>query len=133
VRVGQIATLSVVAGQQQLTREDLAPFIGVTARLEGRDLGSAMAEIRTTVAGLNLPPSLRVVYGGLYAEQQKRFVDLSQVFAAALLLSALTMVVGMVTELMIFYFAEIDRARPSISPPCAKGASAGCGRSSCRR
>ncbi len=153
VRVGQIAKVSIMAGQKQLTREDLAPFIDVTARLEGRDLGSAMKEIRQTVAGLNLPPSIRVDYGGLYAQQQKSFADLAMVFAAALLLSALlltflyerigwtlaaiatvllsaacvlcglwltgieldisalmglTMVVGMVTELIVFFFAEID-------------------------
>ena len=80
---------SIFAGQNQLTREDLAPFIDVTARLEGRDLGTAMKEIRTKVSQLNLPPSIRVEYGGLYAEQQKSFRDLAMVFAAALLLAAL--------------------------------------------
>ncbi|WP_336961396.1 efflux RND transporter permease subunit [Sphingobium aquiterrae] len=157
VRVGQVATVSIAAGQKQLTREDLAPFIGVTARLEGRDLGSAMREIRRTVTGLNLPSSIRVDYGGLYAQQQQSFADLSMVFTAALLLTALlltflferigwtlaalatillsasavliglwitgieldisalmglTMVVGMVTELVIFFLAEIDATRP---------------------
>lgn len=156
VRVRQIANVAVAAGQQQLTREDLAPFIAVTARLDGRDLGSAMKDVRNTVAALNLPASIRVDYGGLYAEQQKSFADLSLVFAAALLLTALlltfmferlawtiaalstvllsaacviiglwitgielnisalmglTMVVGMVTELVIFYLAEIDPGR----------------------
>ena len=156
VRVGQIAKVSVVAGQKQITREDLAPYIGVTARLEGRDLGGAMRDVRSSVAALHLPPSLRIDYGGLYAQQQKSFADLSVVFAAALLLSALlltilferlawtlaatatvllsaasvlcglwitgieldisalmglTMVVGMVTELVIFYLAEIDTSR----------------------
>lgn len=153
VRVGEIAQVTILAGQKQLTREDLAPFIAVTARLEGRDLGSAMREIRTTVSGLNLPSSIRVEYGGLYAQQQQSFADLAMVFAAALLLTALlltilfenlawtgaaiatvilsaasviiglwitgielnisalmglTMVVGMVTELVIFYLAEIE-------------------------
>jgi multidrug efflux pump subunit AcrB len=157
VRVGQVASVAVVAGQKQLTREDLAPFIDVTARLEGRDLGSAMKEIRKVVAGLNLPPSIRVDYGGLYAQQQRSFADLAMVFGAALLLSALlltllferiawtlaaivtvllsaaavlcglwitgieldisalmglTMVVGMVSELIVFFFAELDRDRP---------------------
>ncbi len=157
VRLGQIAQVSVEAGQKQLTREDLAPFIDVTARLEGRDIGSAMKEVRQTVSGLGLPPSIRVEYGGLYAEQQKSFADLTMVFSAALMLAALlltllfeniawtvsavvtvllsagsvlcglwltgieldisalmglTMVIGMVTELIIFFFAEIDRSQP---------------------
>ena len=155
VRVSQIARVGLVAGQQQLTREDLAPFIAVTARLDGRDLGSAMRDVRASVAALGLPSAIRVDYGGLYAEQQKSFNDLTLVFAAALLLIALlltilfenlvwtaaalatvllsaaavlgglwatgieldisalmglTMVVGMVTELVIFYLAEIDPA-----------------------
>ncbi|AIT79726.1 efflux RND transporter permease subunit [Novosphingobium pentaromativorans] len=157
VRVSQIADVSILAGQKQRTREDLAPFIDVTARLEGRDLGSAMQEVRKTVSGLNMPRSIRVEYGGMYAQQQKSFTDLAIVFAAALLLSALlltllyerigwtlaalttvlmsaaivlcglwitgieldisalmglTMVVGMVTELIVFFFAEIDPERP---------------------
>ena len=157
LRVGQVATVDIVAGQKQLTREDLAPFVAVTARLEGRDLGSGMQAVRATVAGLHLPASVRVDYGGLYAEQQKSFADLAVVFTAALLLSALlltvlferfvwtiatlatvllsvaavlcglwatgieldisalmglTMVVGMVTELAIFYLAEIEAEGP---------------------
>ncbi len=157
VRLGQVAQITIAAGQKQLTREDLAPFIDVTARLEGRDLGSAMKDIRSTVAGLKLPPSIRVEYGGLYAEQQKSFRDLAMVFTAALLLAALlltflyeriewtiaavvtvllaaasvlvglwitgieldisalmglTMVVGMASELIVFFFAELDRDAP---------------------
>ena len=89
VRLDQIARVEIAAGQQQITREDLAPFVGVTARLEARDLGSAMTDVRRTVAGLQLPAGVRVEYGGLYAQQQQSFRDLSLVFAAALLLAAL--------------------------------------------
>ncbi|MDB5698717.1 MAG: AcrB/AcrD/AcrF family protein, partial [Alphaproteobacteria bacterium] len=91
--LGQVADVRVQAGQQQLTREDLAPFVAVTARLEGRDLGSTMKELKSAMAGLKLPPSIRVDYGGLYAEQQKSFADLAMVFAAALLLTALLLTV----------------------------------------
>ena len=89
VPLSAIAKIGIAAGQRQITREDLAPFIAVTARLEGRDLGTAMKEVRTTVAGLHLPPSIRVDYGGLYAQQTQSFSDLTTVFVAALLLSAL--------------------------------------------
>ncbi|HEX2811120.1 MAG TPA: efflux RND transporter permease subunit [Sphingopyxis sp.] len=157
IRLAAVATVSTQGGQKQLTRENLAPYIAVTARLEGRDLGSAMTEIKSAVGRLKLPASVRVDYGGLYAEQQKSFADLSLVFGAALLLSALlitllferagwtvaaiatvlltaaavmiglwimgielnisalmglTMVVGMVAELVIFFLAEIDRDSP---------------------
>jgi CzcA family heavy metal efflux pump len=153
VLLSQVADVTIEAGQRQITREDLEPLVAVTARLEGRDLGSAMREVRKTVAGLHLPATVRVEYGGTYAQQQKSFADLSIVFVSALMLVSLllvylyerwtvvlgvlgvvllsaaavliglwltgtelnisalmglTMVVGMVTELAVFYFAEID-------------------------
>lgn len=156
VSVRQVASISVAAGQKQLEREQLAPFIGVTARLDGRDLGSAMTEVRKTVEGLDHPASIRVEYGGLYPQQQQSFRDLAMVFSAALLLAlllftilfkriywslsaiatillaaacvlfglwisdielnisalmGLTMVIGMVSELIIFYLAEIPTDR----------------------
>lgn len=152
VPVREIATISILPGQKQLSREDLSPFVAVTARLEGTDLGTAMREVRSTVAGLKMPSSIRVDYGGLYSEQKKSFADLAMVFASAILLVALlltylferpsftvsalttlalsaasvmtglwltgteldisalmglTMVVGMVTELIIFLLAEL--------------------------
>ena len=56
------------------------------ARLEGSDLGTAMAKVRTTVAGLHLPTNVRVEYGGTYEEQQKSFRDLLRVLILALVL-----------------------------------------------
>ena len=156
--LSRVATVTVEPGQQQITREDLQPFVGVTARLEHRDLGSAMQSVRKTVQGLSLPAGVRVEYGGLYAEQQRSFGDLALVFAAALLLvtllllylfeqwavvvsvlsvvllaassvfvglwvtgtelnisalMGLTMVVGIITELAIFYFAEVSFETPA--------------------
>jgi CzcA family heavy metal efflux pump len=156
--VRRIATVSVVSGQPQVQREDLAQQVAVTARLEGRDLGSAMADVRRAIGAMVLPHGVRVEYGGLYAEQQKSFAALGLVFAAAVLLvialllfvyeqwavviailatvlvaastvfagllltrtelnisamMGLTMTVGIVAELAVFYFAELDVARAS--------------------
>jgi CzcA family heavy metal efflux pump len=152
VPLSAIAQITIQAGQRQIMRENLAPFIPVTARLEGKDLGTGMADVRATVAALHLPSSIRVDYGGLYQQQKQSFRDLTTVFVAALLLSALlltllyetwaftaavistvllstsavfmglwltgteldisalmglTMVIGMLTELAIFYLAEL--------------------------
>src|SRR5205807_4417378 len=46
IKLAQVADVIEVPGQPQLRREDLRQDVAVTARLEGRDLGSAMAEIR---------------------------------------------------------------------------------------
>ena len=62
-------------------------MVAVTARLSGRDMGSALAEIRREVPRRAvLPPGLRLEYGGLYQEQQASFRGLLIVVAAALLL-----------------------------------------------
>ena len=58
----------------------------MTARLEGRDLGSAIAAVQKVVNDLHLPPSIRVVYGGTYAEQQQSFHDLMLVLVLAIVL-----------------------------------------------
>jgi multidrug efflux pump subunit AcrB len=89
VTLGEVAHIGIEAGQRQITRENLSPFIPVTARLEGLDLGSGMRQVRAAVARLGLPPTVRVEYGGLYAQQQQSFRDLTAVFLAALLLAAL--------------------------------------------
>ncbi len=153
--LSRVATVGVEPGLQQIDREDLQPFVAVTARLEKRDLGSAMRDVRAAVGALPLPAGVRVDYGGLYAQQQSAFRDLAVVFGAALTLvtllllymferwtvvasvlvvvvlaasavftglwitgtelnisalMGLTMVVGIVTELAIFYFAEVSLA-----------------------
>ena len=46
VKLSQVADIVETPGQLELRREDLRQDVAVTARLEGRDLGSAMAEIR---------------------------------------------------------------------------------------
>jgi CzcA family heavy metal efflux pump len=155
--LSRVASVQIEHGLQQITREDLQPYIGVTARLEGRDLGSGVAAVRKTVEGLVLPPGVRVEYGGLYAEQQRSFAGLAVVFVSAMFLvtllllflferwiialsvlfvvamaaaavfiglwatgtelnisalMGLTMVVGIIAELAVFYVAELDLEQP---------------------
>lgn len=153
----RVAQVSIVSGQAQQARDNLRPAVIVTARLEDRDLGSAMREVQRRVAALGLAPGYTVEYGGIYHEQQQSFRELLLVFVGALLLVAvclmflyerlaivvailatslltipgvllvlwisgseldlssmigLTMVVGIVTEVAVFFFAEIDTRRP---------------------
>jgi CzcA family heavy metal efflux pump len=84
--LGSLATITEVPGQNEIRRENLQRMVAVTARLEGRDLGSAMQEVQKTVDGLHIPASIRVEYGGTYQEQQKSFRDLVLVFILAILL-----------------------------------------------
>jgi len=84
--LGSLATIEQLPPQNEIRRENLQRLVVVTGRLEGADLGSGMARVRQTVAGLHLPASVRVEYGGTYQEQQKSFRDLLRVLLLALAL-----------------------------------------------
>ena len=82
----QVCDVSVQPSEVELVRDDLRQVVTVTARLEGRDLGSAMKEIQSTLnQDAWLPPGT-VEYGGLYQQQQESFRNLIVVLAAAILL-----------------------------------------------
>jgi multidrug efflux pump subunit AcrB len=152
--LAHIATVETLRGQAELTRENGRQMIAVTARVEGRDMGSAAKEVRRRLSTANpLPAGVTFDMGGLFAEQQAAFAGLAAVFAAALAvitvlllfiyenfrivaaivamplmaacfvgaalwltgvelnimaLMGLTMVIGIVTEVAIFYFTEFE-------------------------
>jgi len=84
--LGALATVVENAGQTEVRRENLQRDVAVTARLEGRSLGSGMADVQKVVAGIHIPSSIRVEYGGTYQEQQRSFHDLVIVLILAILL-----------------------------------------------
>ena len=84
--IGSLASLTESPGQTEIIRENLQRMVNVTARFEGINLGDGMATVQKAVAAANLPPSIRVQYGGQYAEQQKSFRDLVFVLALAIVL-----------------------------------------------
>jgi multidrug efflux pump subunit AcrB len=84
--LGSLADIQQLPPQNEIRRENLQRLVVVTGRLEGSDLGSGMTRVRQTVAGLHLPASVRVEYGGTYEEQQKSFHDLLRVLLLALAL-----------------------------------------------
>ena len=49
-------------------------------------LGEGMQTVQKAVADLHLPAAIRVVYGGMYEEQQKSFQDLALVLVLAVVL-----------------------------------------------
>jgi len=150
--LGRIATTQVVLGQPEIGKENLKRMVAVTARIEGRDLGSVMADVKRMLTDKNLVPGgMRIELGGLYEQQQIAFKGLIRVFAAAAALvfllllfiyerfsvavaivltsllsvsavfiglwvtgielnitamMGMTMVIGIVTEVGIFYFSE---------------------------
>ncbi|HEX4343020.1 MAG TPA: efflux RND transporter permease subunit, partial [Verrucomicrobiae bacterium] len=86
IRLSQVATVSEEPSEVELVRDDLRQDISVSARLEGRDLGSAMKEIQDKLGQLKWLPPGSVEYGGLYQQQQESFHNLVMVLLAAILL-----------------------------------------------
>ena len=84
--LGSVASFQNQAGQTEIRRENLQRLIAVTGRFEGISLGKGMDIVQKAVADMHLPASIRVLYGGTYAEQQKSFRDLVVVLALAIIL-----------------------------------------------
>ena len=84
--IGSLATVAEIPGQTEIIRENLQRNVNVTARFENINLGDGMAKVKKAIADLNIPPNIRVDYGGQYAEQQKSFKDLAFVLALAIVL-----------------------------------------------
>lgn len=162
----RIAESSIVLGQAHELRENLKPMVAVTARIEGRDLGSTMKDVQRSLSSLALSNGVYIEYGGLFKEQQQSFRDLAVVFFSAVLLVAtlllflyedvaivlsilitalvslsgvftglwltgvelnissmmgITMIIGMVTEIAIFYFSELKHNDGSSGDPIEAG------------
>jgi len=81
------ATVDLSQGDPELNRENLKSNIEVTARLDNRDMGSAINEIKQVVdKNVLLPNGYYIEYGGTYAEQQSSFDELLLILITAIIL-----------------------------------------------
>lgn len=86
IQLSQVADVIEEPGQLERRREDLRQDVAITARLENRDLGSAMKEIREKLsADKSLAPG-SIQFGGLYQQQQESFKNLLLVLLMAVAL-----------------------------------------------
>jgi CzcA family heavy metal efflux pump len=84
--LSRVADIKVLSGQPEISRENLQQMVAVTARIEGRGLGAAIADVTHSLdAPGMLAPGVRYELGGLYQQQQIAFAGLARVFVAALL------------------------------------------------
>jgi CzcA family heavy metal efflux pump len=84
--IGSLASVEEIPGETEIRRDDLQRNVQVTARFEGMNLGDGMKVVQKAIDDMKLPPSIRVQYGGQYAEQQKSFKDLAFVLVLAIVL-----------------------------------------------
>ena len=82
--LGSLAQVIQLPPQNEIRRENLQRMVIVTAQLQGSDLGTAIVKVQRAVNAMHLPPTVHVVYGGTYQEQQKSFSELLQVLLISL-------------------------------------------------
>jgi len=86
VPLSATSTIGLVQGETQLFREDLRQMVPVTARLEGRDLGSGVRDVAKALSAEAWPIGYSYRIGGLYESQQASFRSMMLVLAIAVLL-----------------------------------------------
>jgi CzcA family heavy metal efflux pump len=86
VPLSATAALDTAEGETELHREDLKQMIPITARLEGRDLGSGIRDVKAALAADPWPIGYSWRLGGQYESQQSSFTSMMLVLSVAVLL-----------------------------------------------
>lgn len=77
----------IIPGEIELKREDLKSVIILEARLNNKELGTAIREIQDKIKkDIHLPVGYNITYGGQYSEQQQSFRELGLILATVILL-----------------------------------------------
>jgi multidrug efflux pump subunit AcrB len=84
--LGSLAAFEDEPGQTEIKRENLQRYVAVKGRFEDISLGKGIELVQDAVKELEVPPEIRVVYGGTYETQQKSFQDLLFVLGLAVVL-----------------------------------------------
>jgi len=102
VRLGDVATVGIESGPPQIRRDDVQRRVVIQANVEGRDMGSVVAELDQRIASeVKLPPGYTVVFGGQF-ENQKR--------AQQKLLIVVPLSLAMIFVLLFFAFSSVGQA-----------------------
>lgn len=101
VRIGDIATVTYDMGPPQVRRDDVQRRVVVQANVQGRDMGSVVAEINTQVSSrLALPAGYSVTIGGQFESQQR---------AQKRLLFVVPVSIALIALLLYFAFGSIGQ------------------------
>ncbi len=97
-----LASVKMNSGAAQIERENLQTMGIVSARLNNRDLGSTIKDIKSEInKKISLPRGYSIVYGGDYAQQQKSFSELLMILIASSIL---------VFGVILFLFRDVKPA-----------------------
>jgi len=87
VPITQLANITIKKGVAEVERENEKTVGYITARLNNRDLGSTLTDIKARLAkNVSLPANFHIEYGGSYEQQQQAFRELLIILISAVLL-----------------------------------------------
>jgi len=102
VRLGDIATVRFESGPPQVRRDDVQRRVVIQANVQGRDMGSVVADIRKAIdSQVDLPVGYSVVIGGQFENQQRAQQRLAVVVPLSL---------ALITLLLYFAFGSVGQA-----------------------
>jgi heavy metal efflux system protein len=106
VPLGEVATMTVAEGPNQINREHGKRRVVVTANVRGRDLGGFMSEVRARMASnVDLPESYWLEYGGTFEQLQSASRRLAIVVPVTLLLILVLLITafGSVKDALVIF------------------------------
>ena len=87
VPISQLADVFIKKGVAEVNRENEKTVGYITARLNNRDLGSTLVDIKSRLdKNVSLPAGFHMEYGGSYQEQQQAFSELLMILISTVLL-----------------------------------------------
>jgi len=102
VRLEEVASIGVEQGPPMIKRDDVQRRVVIQSNVEGRDMGSLVAELDQRIQNeIKLPPGYTVVFGGQFENQQRAQARLMMVVPLSLL---------MIFLLLYFMFHSVGQA-----------------------
>lgn len=86
IPLSQVAKVTLAEGPNVIWREAMNRRLSINAGLQGRDLGSVVAELKAGLGSVKLPDGYFVVFGGQYQNQQRAMKALMLASAIALII-----------------------------------------------
>jgi len=102
VKLGDVAAVAIESGPPQIRRDDVQRRVVIQSNVEGRDMGSVVAELQQRIDDeIDLPPGYSVVFGGQFENQQR---------AQARLMIVVPLSLGLIFLLLYFAFNSVGQA-----------------------
>ena len=102
VRLGDVADITVESGPPQVRRDDVQRRVVIQANVQGRDMGSVVADINQAISQqVDLPTGYSIDIGGQFENQQR---------AQQRLMIVVPLSIGLIALLLYFAFHSVGQA-----------------------